>query len=80
MHRIRKSIFIIGLALGAVSCDNNAFFELTNPPEFPWLNMNELERGVVSPYNFAFTTSWSNFFGDDRLIFECMSDEVYLLP
>ncbi|MCB9263790.1 MAG: RagB/SusD family nutrient uptake outer membrane protein [Lewinellaceae bacterium] len=80
MYRIRKSIFIIGLALGAVSCDNNAFFELTNPPEFPWLNMNELERGVVSPYNFAFTTSWSNFFGDDRLIFECMSDEVYLLP
>lgn len=68
------------LILSALSCNNDNFFELTNPPEFPWLNMSELERGVVTPYNYAFTNSWSNFFGDDRLVFECMSDAVYLLP
>ena len=56
------------------------FFELTNPPEFPWLNVSELERGAVSPYNIAFSNSWGNFFGDTQLVSECMSDLVYLLP
>ncbi len=80
MARIPKYLFFISLLLITHACNDDEFFELTNPPEFPWLNMNELERGVVTPYNFAFTSSWSNFFGDDRLIFECMSDEVFLLP
>ncbi|MEM6377058.1 MAG: RagB/SusD family nutrient uptake outer membrane protein [Bacteroidota bacterium] len=62
------------------ACNQEEFFELTNPPEFPWLNMEELERGVVSPYSITFSSSWGNNFGDDRLIFECMSDLVYLLP
>lgn len=62
------------------ACDDQEFFELTNPPEFPWLNMDELERGVVAPYNIAFSSSWGNYFGNDRLLFDCMSDAVYLLP
>ncbi|MEL7118194.1 MAG: RagB/SusD family nutrient uptake outer membrane protein [Bacteroidota bacterium] len=70
------SFFILLLS----SCNNNEFFELTNPPEFPWLNMEELERGVVTPYNVTFTSSWGNIFGDDRLIFDAMSDLLYLLP
>lgn len=80
MHKTNKFLLaFLGLFLFQ-SCDNEGFFELTNPPEFPWLNMNELERGVVTPYNVTFTDSWSNYFGDDRLLFECMSDAVYLLP
>lgn len=67
------------LLIGSSSCRDD-FFELTNPPEFPWLNVTELERGAVSPYNIAFLSSWGNFFGDTQLITECMSDQVYLLP
>lgn len=75
---INKTI-VLFLLINASSC-NDDFFELTNPPEFPWLNVTELERGAVSPYNIAFASSWSNFFGDAQLILECMSDQVYLLP
>ncbi len=80
MKKIKYRILAFLLLLTFAGCNNEEFFELQNPPEFPWLNMEELERGVVTPYNFAFTGSWSNFLGDDRLIFECMSDAVYLLP
>lgn len=62
------------------SCNDDEFFELNNPPEFPWLNMEELERGVVAPYNIALSSSWGNFVGNDHLLFDCMSDAVYLLP
>ncbi|KGE86269.1 RagB/SusD family nutrient uptake outer membrane protein [Phaeodactylibacter xiamenensis] len=80
MNTIKQRILALSLLLAFAGCNNDDFFELQNPPEFPWLNMEELERGVVTPYNYAFTSSWSNFFGDDRLIFDCMSDAVYLLP
>lgn len=80
MRTNHKFILILSCFLSFQACDNEQFFELTNPPEFPWLNMSELERGVVTPYNITFTASWSNYFGDDRLLFECMSDAVYLLP
>lgn len=61
-------------------CDDEAFFELTNPPEFPWLNMDELERGVVAPYNLALSSGWGNFVGNDRVLFDGMTSAVYLLP
>lgn len=75
-----KLAVILCLILFLPACNDEQFFELTNPPEFPWLNMAELERGVVTPYNITFSAQWNNYFGDDRLIAECMSDEVYLLP
>ena len=80
MNKIKNRFLAVLMLFALAGCNDVEFFELDNPPEFPWLNMSELERGVVTPYNYAFTNSWSNYFGDDRLIFECMSDEVYLLP
>jgi len=77
---LKKIISGIFLVLLFTTCSNEDFFELTNPPEFPWLNMDELERGVVAPYNLTFSSQWGNYFGNDRLLFECMSDAVYLLP
>lgn len=41
--------------------------------------MEELEWGVVMFYNYVFIFLWSNFFGDDWLIFDCMLDVVYFL-
>ncbi|MEM1328414.1 MAG: RagB/SusD family nutrient uptake outer membrane protein [Bacteroidota bacterium] len=71
---------LVAIVLLTTSCNDDEFFELNNPPEFPWLNMDELERGVVAPYNIALSSSWGNFMGNDRLLFDCMSDAVYLLP
>ena len=80
MFTLKRCCLIALLGISSFACDNDSFFELENPPEFPWLNMEELERGVVTPYNITFSSSWGNYFGDDRLLFECMSDMVYLLP
>ena len=77
---IKIYLSLLFLVLFLSNCEQEEFFELTNPPEFPWLNMEELERGVVTPYNISFSGSWGNNLGDDRLIFACMSDMVYLLP
>ncbi|MCR9102517.1 MAG: RagB/SusD family nutrient uptake outer membrane protein [bacterium] len=45
-----KTWFIALLVLGLVSCDNEAFFELTNPPEAPWQSLEELEKAPIGAY------------------------------
>ncbi|MGC9343872.1 MAG: hypothetical protein ACP5E3_14300, partial [Bacteroidales bacterium] len=57
------------------------FFELTNPPEFPWLNVEEFERAAVSPYHYSFFSGWGgHFFMADRVVRDCMTDLVYRIP
>ncbi len=62
------------------SCESEEFFEKTNPPEQPWLTVSEFERAAISPYNLAFNSGWGNFFGNERLVWDCTSDITYLLP
>lgn len=45
-----KNWFIALLVLGLVSCDNDEFFELTNPPEAPWQSLGELEKAPIGAY------------------------------
>ncbi|NJN28307.1 MAG: hypothetical protein HC819_21230, partial [Cyclobacteriaceae bacterium] len=73
-------VLLLSMVLAWNACEQDQFFELTNPPEFPWLNVGELERGIVTPYNIAFLSSWDNYFGNTDLISDCMSDLVYLIP
>jgi hypothetical protein len=62
-------------------CNDEAFFDLTNPPEFPWLNMNELELGVVSPYKIAMQSSWGGHFGiANRVMQDIVTDQAQLAP
>ncbi len=77
---ISKYIAIsIGLLLTS-SCENEDFFELTNPPEFPWLNVEQLEMAAVTPYHLTFGSSWGSYWQNYCLVSDCMSEYIYLLP
>lgn len=78
--RISKYIAIILVVLMNSACQNEDFFELTNPPEFPWLNVNQLEMAAVTPYNRTFSSSWGSYWQQHQLLSDCMSDYIYLLP
>lgn len=80
LYKTSKSIVIVFLLMLGSSCNNDDFFELTNPPEFPWLNVNQLEMAAVTPYNLTFSSSWGSYWQNSYLIFDCMSDYIYLLP
>lgn len=73
-------LFIVVGAFSLQSCSEE-FFELTNPPEFPWLNADEFERAAVSPYNYAFFSGWGgHYFIADRVVRDCMTDLCYRIP
>jgi len=80
---MNKLFIFAGLILFTVhfpACSDE-FFELTNPPEFPWLTVSEFERAAVSPYNYSFFSGWGGeFFMTDRVFRECMTDVVYRIP
>ena len=74
-------VTIIVFAGTLVSCEHEEFFELTNPPEFPWLNVREFERAAVTPYHYSFYLQWGGFYYvSDIVIFDCMSDIMYRIP
>jgi hypothetical protein len=80
IYKTSRFIVIVLLFIVGYSCNNEDFFELTNPPEFPWLNVNQLEMAAVAPYNQTFSSSWGSYWQNSYLIFDCMSDYIYLLP
>ncbi len=82
MERNLSKFTIAGLLVLAVAaCERDDFFELTNPPEFPWLNITEFERAAVSPYHYAFFSNWGgSFFMVDRVIADGLSDLIYHIP
>jgi len=41
------------------SCNEEKFFELERPPQFPWQNVNELEYVAVAPYEEYFHDTWA---------------------
>jgi starch-binding outer membrane protein, SusD/RagB family len=77
---IQIRLFTLASLLFMVSACNSDFFDLTNPPEFPWQNVNQLEMAAVTPYNTTFNSSWGSYWQSNELIFDCMSDFIYLLP
>lgn len=77
-NQIRILILCFLIFMGS-SCKKD-FFELTNPPEFPWQNINQLEMAAVTPYNLTFSSGWGSYWQGHELIFDCMADYIYLLP
>lgn len=75
-----KYVLATVVLIFTVSCDNEAFFELTNPPEFPWQNVNQLEMAAVTPYHLTFSSDWGSYWQNYCLLTDCMSDVVFLLP
>ena len=50
MNTTKKYLLLIFSVLLTISCDQEAYFELERPNEFPWVNVNELEIGVRETY------------------------------
>lgn len=72
---------LIVLGLVWISSCSEEYFEVTNPPEPPWLNVGEFERAAVSPYAYTFHTGWGgHYFMGDRVVRDCMTDLVYRIP
>jgi len=80
MNTIRKYLLLIFITILGISCDQEAFFELDRPNEFPWTNVNELEIGVREPYFLLNREPWDNPFGTIALKNFTESDIAVFLP
>jgi hypothetical protein len=60
MNRIIKYICIIPLLLIGTACDNEDFFELQRPNQYPWSSVEELELAVRQPYLLTMGNAWGS--------------------
>lgn len=58
MKKIFKTIVALSLLLMSVSCDNEGFFELERPNQYPWATVKELELAVRQPYLLLMGNAW----------------------
>ncbi|MEM1135802.1 MAG: RagB/SusD family nutrient uptake outer membrane protein [Bacteroidota bacterium] len=80
MKFIKYYIIVSILSLCASSCNNDDFFEPTNPPENPWINLEEFEKSAAGAYWAGLNRgSWDNMVGGPRLLKTCQSDIAQLL-
>lgn len=80
MNATKKYLLLICSVLLTISCDQEAYFELERPNEFPWVNVNELELGVREPYFLLNRDPWSHAFGTIALKNFTESDIAVYLP
>ncbi len=50
MKKYIKILFVGVLTLSFTACDEDEFFELTNPPTSPWLSLLDLEKAPIGAY------------------------------
>ena len=43
-------MFLVAVLIATTGCNNEEFFELENPPEFPWQSILEFEKAPVGAY------------------------------
>ena len=80
MKFIKYYIIVSILSLCASSCNNDDFFEPTNPPENPWINLEEFEKSAAGAYWAGLNRgSWDNMVGGPRLLKTSQSDIAQLL-
>ncbi|MBV5314156.1 MAG: RagB/SusD family nutrient uptake outer membrane protein [Prolixibacteraceae bacterium] len=60
MKKIFKTIVALSLLLLSVSCDNEGFFELERPNQYPWTKVKELELAVRQPYLLLMGNAWGS--------------------
>ena len=80
MNNIKKYLLLVFITLIGISCDQDAFFELERPNQFPWTNVSELELGVREPYYLLNKGPWDNPFGTIALKNFTESDIAVFLP
>ena len=62
---MKKTIIYLmaGLALILSSCNEEKFFELERPNQYPWQSASELEMAVRAPYLYYVGAAWTNPIG-----------------
>ena len=81
MKTLKILSIILSISFIFNGCNDEEFFELQRPPEDPWLTPAEYERAAVSPYHYAFYSSWGGgWYMVDRVVFDIMTDIVYRIP
>lgn len=64
MKKKISGLLILGLAIAAATaCDEDSFFELDRPNQFPWQSVSELELAARAPYLYMVGSAWSNPLG-----------------
>lgn len=60
MKKILKNIAVFSLLLLSFSCNNEKFFELERPNQYPWATVSELELAVRQPYLLLMGNAWGS--------------------
>ena len=60
MKKILKNIIALSLLVLGISCDNEGFFELERPNQYPWTTVQELELAVRQPYLLLMGNAWGS--------------------
>ncbi|AKD03774.1 RagB/SusD family nutrient uptake outer membrane protein [Pontibacter korlensis] len=76
----RWMLAIVLLLMSVSSCKDDEFFEQTNPPETPWLNVNEFERAVIGAYAALLTDYWGAPISSHNFVKIIGSDVTYWIP
>ncbi len=77
---MKKFISLLFIIIFAMACNEDNFFDLKRPNEFPWGNVNELEVGVREPYFLLNREPWDHPFGTVAMKSFTESDIAVFLP
>ncbi len=80
MNTNLKYLLLIFTFISIFSCNQDEFFKLERPNQFPWVNVNELELGVREPYFLLNRDPWFHAFGTVALKNFTESDIAVFLP
>ncbi|NRB49398.1 MAG: RagB/SusD family nutrient uptake outer membrane protein [Saprospiraceae bacterium] len=74
-----KSIALVLVVFMLSACDNEEFFDLTNPVESPWLSLEDFEKSAIGAY-YTLTGNGGNrsIFGTGRMNAEAYADGMQL--
>ncbi len=80
MKQIPYRAFLLTLCLvGLTACNNEEFFELTNPVESPWQSIAEFEKAPIGAYyTLTGNGGFRSMFGHGRMAGELFADGVNL--
>lgn len=77
MKHFRILLLLIACIIPFTGCNEDEYFELKHPPEFPYQNVSELERSVIGLYMRSLTNNvWDNPWVNHVILRESIGDHV----
>lgn len=77
----KRSLYITALFFLFSACDNDEFFELTNPVESPWQSITDFDKAPIGAY-YGLTGNGGNrsIFAHGRMAGEAFADGINIAP